>query len=38
MNKFWELIINMINQNQKNVEMFQTQINRPITLLGKKYE
>lgn len=33
----WEYIVNMINQNQKNIEMFQEQINRLITLLEKKY-
>lgn len=33
-----EIIINMINQNQRNVEIFQEQINRLITLLEKKYE
>lgn len=32
-----EIIVNMINQNQKNIEMFQEQINRLITLLEKKY-
>lgn len=32
-----EIIVNMINQNQKNIEMFQEQINRLIALLGKKY-
>lgn len=31
------VIVNMINQNQKNIEMFQEQINRLITLLEKKY-
>lgn len=31
------IIVNMINQNQKNIEMFQEQINRLITLLEKKY-
>nr|DAK56126.1 MAG TPA: hypothetical protein [Caudoviricetes sp.] len=29
--------MNMINQNQKNIEMFQEQINRLIALLEKKY-
>lgn len=33
-----EFIINMINQNQKNIEIFQEQINRLITLLEKRYE
>lgn len=32
-----EIIVNMINQNQKNIEMFQEQINRLITLPEKKY-
>lgn len=32
-----EIIVNMINQNQKNIEMFQEQINRLIALLEKKY-
>lgn len=36
--KGFDLLINTIEQNQRNIETFQQQINRLITLLEKKYE